>query len=268
LILVVCYTNHALDDVLVGLLDIGIPPENMVRLGGKSVPRTESLSIYKQTRQNVRRKGDWATIDSLKNTAEGHLSRLQGAYARYSSSDVTLQDIMDYLEFEGPEYFDAFQIPNTNDGMTQVGKKGKSVGPLYLIQQWSTGWNGGVYRNHPIVYESPIWKLSNQSRLDLLQEWKTEILKDQITEICDTGADYNGCLNELSGKRGEDDVAILSSKRIIGCTTTAAAKYGEAIQAAMPGILLVEEAGEILESHVLTAIGKGTKKVILIGDHK
>jgi superfamily I DNA and/or RNA helicase len=56
--------------------------------------------------------------------------------------------------------------------------------------------------------------------------------------------------------------------RIIGCTTTAAAKYAVELQAAAPGVVLVEEAGEILESHILTAMSSSTKQLILIGDHK
>lgn len=42
----------------------------------------------------------------------------------------------------------------------------------------------------------------------------------------------------------------------------------ELIRAARPSVLLVEEAGEILESHVLTALSDGVEHVILIGDHK
>jgi len=44
--------------------------------------------------------------------------------------------------------------------------------------------------------------------------------------------------------------------------------FRELIQAARPSVLLVEEAGEILESHVLTALSDGVEHVILIGDHK
>lgn len=55
---------------------------------------------------------------------------------------------------------------------------------------------------------------------------------------------------------------------IIRCTTTAAAKYVQALQSISPGVLVVEEAGEILESHALTALGPKTKQLILIGDHK
>ncbi|CAK4032789.1 nfx1-type zinc finger-containing 1 [Lecanosticta acicola] len=44
--------------------------------------------------------------------------------------------------------------------------------------------------------------------------------------------------------------------------------YSKQLQTAAPGILLVEEAGEILESHILTAMTPSTKQLILIGDHK
>jgi superfamily I DNA and/or RNA helicase len=44
--------------------------------------------------------------------------------------------------------------------------------------------------------------------------------------------------------------------------------YTEDIRKASPGIILVEEAGEILESHILTAMTPATKQLILIGDHK
>jgi hypothetical protein len=46
------------------------------------------------------------------------------------------------------------------------------------------------------------------------------------------------------------------------------AVFRELIRAARPSVLLVEEAGEILESHVLTALSDGVEHLILIGDHK
>ena len=45
----------------------------------------------------------------------------------------------------------------------------------------------------------------------------------------------------------ESLVAQLKTKRIIGSTTTGAAKYTEDLQVVSPGVLLVEEVGEILE---------------------
>lgn len=45
-------------------------------------------------------------------------------------------------------------------------------------------------------------------------------------------------------------------------------RYARDVQAAKPDVLLVEEAGEILESHIITSLGPGTKQMILIGDHQ
>jgi superfamily I DNA and/or RNA helicase len=72
----------------------------------------------------------------------------------------------------------------------------------------------------------------------------------------------------LDNLYNEDKVRILQSKRIIGCTTTAAAMFNKMIRAAKPDIVLVEEAGEILEGHILTALAPTVRQLILIGDHK
>ncbi len=80
--------------------------------------------------------------------------------------------------------------------------------------------------------------------------------------------EYNNCLSRLDGMFNEKNAHIIKSKRIVGCTTTAAAMYVKELQAASPEALLVEEAGEILESHIITAPGSRTKQLILVGDHK
>jgi hypothetical protein len=72
-------------------------------------------------------------------------------------------------------------------------------------------------------------------------------------------------MKSLDDKRWE---RILGTARIIGCTTTGAASYRESLAAAKPGIVMVEEAGEILEAHVLSSLSPVTKQLVMIGDHK
>ncbi|KAH3710995.1 NFX1-type zinc finger-containing protein 1-like [Dreissena polymorpha] len=54
----------------------------------------------------------------------------------------------------------------------------------------------------------------------------------------------------------------------MGMTTTGAAKYRKILQRVKPQIIIVEEAAEILESHIVTTLGDSCKHLILIGDHK
>ncbi len=48
---------------------------------------------------------------------------------------------------------------------------------------------------------------------------------------------------------------MLREANVVGMTTTGAAKYRNVLRQLKPRIVLVEEAAEILEQHVLTALG-------------
>ena len=105
-------------------------------------------------------------------------------------------------------------------------------------------------------------------RLTVLKTWKSDILEERIWKVYQCGLQFNETLTHISALFNEKDRQILQKKRIIGCTTTAAVKYVKSIQSASPGVLLVEKAGEILESHILTALELETQQLILIEDHK
>ena len=61
---------------------------------------------------------------------------------------------------------------------------------------------------------------------------------------------------------------VLKEKKIVGMTITGASINSSLIQKLGPEIVLVEEAGEILEPCLVSAISRSTKHLILIGDHK
>ena len=57
-------------------------------------------------------------------------------------------------------------------------------------------------------------------------------------------------------------------KDIIGMTTTGAAKFRDILENLNPKIVVIEEAAEVPECHVITALTKRTEHLILIGDHQ
>ena len=268
-ILVVCYTNHALDQFLKDLLDIGIPLESLVRLGAKSNAQTEPMMLRNQDRVATRSKADWKVIDNCKAAAEIHIESLELAFEEYKMTAIHNAEIMGYIEFDDYGFFQAFTLPTSTDGMTQVGKRGRAVDEYYLLNRWSHGNDAGIFKQHPdVLASSKIWQMSSASRQAQVTTWKANILKYQVTEVCRSAKEYDRCQIELQRTFQEGNIDILRNKRVIGCTTTGAAKYKESIQAVSPDVLLVEEAGEILESHVITALGADAKQMILIGDHK
>ncbi|KAG1725639.1 uncharacterized protein EDB91DRAFT_1350703 [Suillus paluster] len=269
-ILVVCYTNHALDQFLEDLMKIGIPETNMIRLGSRANAQVAHLGIAGNKERFIRSKADWAIINKLKRASSVHCNNLEDAMDRFIASKMGFKDVLTYIEMEDSKYFDAFHVPEYDDsGMTRVGKGGKAVSSEELISRWSGGSNAGQFKDELNVREAAdIWKMSADARQSMMEKWRSEIRNSILEEICTLGKSYNECQDQLTCKFGESTVATLMGKRIIACTTTGAAKLAKDIRAAKPDILLVEEAGEILESHVLTAMGENTSQMILIGDHK
>jgi hypothetical protein len=270
-ILVVTYTNHSLDQFLQDLQNVGIPSSTMVRLG-KSTPQTEHLALHKQTGGRNLCREDWKIIDALKINANRIKDQLENAFRRYQLSTVTMDSVMEYLEFsdEDSVFFESFMIPEEKDGMARVGRKGKAAGKNYLLHRWLIGKDAGIYSDaiEEDADKWTVWQMPPDARNNKRAEWELELLKEESSELAGIGQQYNEIQQKIKMMKRQKDVEIMKDKRVIGCTTTGAAKYVNEVHAAAADVLLVEEAGEILESHILTALGPTTEQLILIGDHK
>ena len=54
----------------------------------------------------------------------------------------------------------------------------------------------------------------------------------------------------------------------VGCTATTVAECCEEIRVVDPQVVIVEDAGQILENRVLAALTPSTKRLVLLGDHR
>ncbi|KAK6508267.1 hypothetical protein TWF506_010363 [Arthrobotrys conoides] len=268
-ILVQTYTNHALDQFLEDLLNIGIPADSIVRLGSKSTASTKALSLFEQ--QNTYREQGltYKMRQDQKSQAESYHDALVRKVNQYTIFRPTYKTLLDFLEFSADsEFFDAFVVPQDEEGMTVVGGGGKKIGADYLYQRWSSGLDAGVFHRSAKQQFPTVWAMDSDIRAAHLKRWIREVFEEQISEIGNLMRKYNECQERLKQIRQLQDAHIIEQKRIIGCTTTAAAMHTDQLQKASPGVVLVEEAGEILESHILTAMTPNTKQLVLIGDHK
>lgn len=270
--MVLCYTNHALDQFLEDLLDrVGIPPDDILRLGkpkGQN-SKIEPLSIFNIKSTYKPPPGRYQRRDDLEKELDNLETKLGEDISDFLETANNRGDLMGFLEWEDEDFYNAFLVAQEKDGSTVVGRKGKKVTRDYLLNRWLNGSpDAGPLSNLQPPNVRHVWKLSTDQRRAKLQKWQAGMLEESVLALNNRVKTFNDCVDQLKEITDEWDTDKIRSKRIIGCTTTAAAKYAKAIQSSRPGILLVEEAGEVLESHVLTAMGPSTNQLILIGDHK
>ena len=113
-----------------------------------------------------------------------------------------------------------------------------------------------------------LWRLSPLERWRLYRLWLQEAEKFHMKKLQRKQPDYERALARKFEVMQEEDFHILQSAKIIGMTTTCAAKYRRILQRIRPKIVIVEEAAEVMEAHIITSLTKDCQHLILIGDHK
>ncbi|CAG8716238.1 1268_t:CDS:2, partial [Scutellospora calospora] len=125
------------------------------------------------------------------------------------------------------------------------------------IRNWLLSWvRPKSNRTLEVLKDDPnIWQMSGRiqsesfAELDKIQK-QYELKKKEVEEIYDEGRRQ-----------------ILKNCDVIGMTTNGAAKFQTLIRSIGPRIIICEEAGEVLEAHILSALTPATQHMILIGDH-
>lgn len=116
--------------------------------------------------------------------------------------------------------------------------------------------------------EPDVWRLPVFERRRLYRVWvwrRYRTAQNSLAEWCER---YARVQRQLATLTRDLQLQILGRASVIGMTTTATAKYQNLIHALKPEIVIVEEAAEVLESHLVTALTSSVKQLIAIGDHQ
>ncbi|KAM9302608.1 NFX1-type zinc finger-containing protein 1-like [Morus bassanus] len=113
-----------------------------------------------------------------------------------------------------------------------------------------------------------LWQLRLGDRWRLYRRWLSTYSAALEEALARELEEYEQSAAKLAQHRLQEDLQILRQSRVIGMTTTGAAKYRKLLQSIQPQTVIVEEAAEILEAHVLTCLTASCKHLILIGDHQ
>ena len=127
---------------------------------------------------------------------------------------------------------------------------------------------GKSFESEDISNIDDMWQLSENKRIRLYLYWlgcfrqKWRMAAEQAEQT------YDILCNDLDRMKADEDYNALREATVIGMTTSCAARYHSVLQQIRPKIVVIEEAAEVLEAHILTSLTQDTEHLILIGDHK
>lgn len=119
-----------------------------------------------------------------------------------------------------------------------------------------------------VMKVSNIWDLQQKDRLRLYLYW-VQCYRERCKEnIRAYERRYEELCGELLKVKEEEEEIAIRRATVVGMTTSGAAKCHSMLQRVAPKIVIVEEAAEVMEAHIITSLSRNTKHTILIGDHK
>ena len=117
-----------------------------------------------------------------------------------------------------------------------------------------------------ILETSNLWTLTQEEREQLYQYWVKRMI-DVYGQVVKGYSDkYASKIKQLEVITTAIDLYILKQATIVGMTTTGAARNAKLIRKLKPRIVIVDEAGEVLEAHIITSLTKSVEHLIMIGD--
>ncbi|XP_070191480.1 NFX1-type zinc finger-containing protein 1-like [Littorina saxatilis] len=159
-------------------------------------------------------------------------------------------------------------------GGAEVGDDGFSF-PQYHRKKQAKKMKTLLASSQPMTEEEAervrsLWSqgLSVEHRVRLYLFWLRRYQGNLRLSVQKHAEDYNTISRQLRELRLGEDKDILVEATVIGMTTTGAARYRRVLNSVACPIIILEEAAEVLESHVVTTLHQKCQHLILIGDHQ
>ncbi|XP_065646568.1 NFX1-type zinc finger-containing protein 1 isoform X4 [Hydra vulgaris] len=115
--------------------------------------------------------------------------------------------------------------------------------------------------------ENP-WLVPVDDRWRLYKYWLELFMMDYDDKIAKQMQQYEESCRFAAQVREEEQDVVLRQADVIAMTTTCASRMRFVLQSIKPKIVVIEEAAEVLEAHIVASLLKETEHCILIGDHK
>ncbi|KAK7024594.1 NFX1-type zinc finger-containing protein 1, partial [Halocaridina rubra] len=113
-----------------------------------------------------------------------------------------------------------------------------------------------------------VLRLDFPSRWQLYKYWCSQLADLILNKLNHLESKYIQKSRAYSEIKNQEILYLMRNAAVVGMTTTGAAQYSSVMQDLSPSIVIIEEAAEILEPHVITSLTSNCEHLIMIGDHQ
>ena len=110
--------------------------------------------------------------------------------------------------------------------------------------------------------------LPNKQRWMLYRYWMLKFRQAKQDHLCTLATKYDEICEQYTDAYQERNLFVLRQVDVIGMTTTGASKHHYLRQKISSKIVIVEEAAEVFEAHIITSLSPSVQQLIMIGDHQ
>ena len=266
-IICVCYTNHALDQLLEHLVHDGI--QRIIRLGSRSKSQIlEPLNLRQVSQQQSKTKAEkhreWELIKEI----DSDSLEIEGLLTDLKRAD-TWKSVKTYLEIYHPHHHDELFGDTEDDGFQTVHHDlGKVLNKWLYPKPGADDHQGRKARQISALVLASLQEMSREERQKLHRYWIAEIVGCVQENLRRALKSYTRAKDQLNHCRQEVNLRCLQQAHVVGVTTTGLAKNLDVLRRLRSKVMLCEEAGEVLEAHTITALLPHIEHSILIGDHQ
>ena len=274
-ILCITSTEHALDRTLHRFVDAGIG--GIIRIGS-SRSKSEGLSsldllnaVKGEFPTQLESRERWMyqqNADKFKKLVHDNLTQLQN----FADASILDASILNLLQDKYPRYYVQLVEPELGDDGFQLTKDKRTdtriATWLQSISSTSPTDDGSRAQMPASTRAYDIFSLKYAERLSLYLEWKEEIVAQTQRSLLANLKAFEKATAEIGKIGAEVSHRILARANVIGVTAPDLARNLDLLRRLNSKVLLVEEAGEVLEAHLLTAMLPSIEHAILIGDHQ
>ncbi|KAJ5792863.1 uncharacterized protein N7503_008841 [Penicillium pulvis] len=261
-IVCVTYTNHALDQLLEALLDKDIT-SNIIRIGGQSKSeRLASLNlcaVAKGVEKTKMEKGFSSQERRGMQQVEVDFNKL------YLQKEVSPTELINFLRMYYPHHAQELFGQDQDEFQSAT-----SETPSFIIESWVN--SGLTLKCEPRSVEelqpAKLYDMSHEERQIVHNHWAEEIRATAYKAAIEMVNSHTLAKSRYNHIQDELYLRCLHDADIVGMTTSGLAKRLKMLQNLQCKVVLCEEAGEVLESHLLTALLPKLEHLILIGDHQ